>query len=101
AYVGLDPKPYESGSSVRRRARISRQGSRGMRRRLYMAAFGGIRHENALRAFYQRLGGRQKPAKLAVGAAARKLLVWSWAVFRSRQPFEEQRTGYNPAPPAT
>ena len=32
AYVGLDPQPYESGTSVRKRATISRMGNRGMRR---------------------------------------------------------------------
>jgi transposase len=98
AYLGLDPKPYQSGTSVRRHAGISRQGSRDLRRRLYLAAFGGVRHENALRAFYQRLRGRQKPAKLALVAAARKLLVWAWAVFRSRTPFDAARAGYHPEP---
>lgn len=93
AYVGLDPKPYESGSSVRRHAGISRQGSATMRRTLYLAAFGGVRHDNALRAFYLRLRGRQKPAKVARVACARKLLVCSWAVYRSHMPFDPSRAG--------
>lgn len=93
AYVGLDPKPYESGTSVHRHAGISRQGSAALRRRLYMAAFGGVRGDNALRAFYQRLRGRQKPPKLALVAAARKLLVWAWAVFRTRTRFDATRAG--------
>lgn len=87
AYVGLDPRAHESGTSVRGRAAISRQGERGLRRRLFMAALGGTRGDNALRAFYRRLVGGGKAKKLALVAAARKLLTWAWAVFRRRQPF--------------
>ena len=91
AYVGLDPQPYESGTSVRRRAAISRQGNRRLRARLYMAALGGIRGDNPLRHFYDRLVGRHKAKKLALVAAARKLLVWAWAVYYSQQPFDAAR----------
>jgi transposase len=87
AYLGLDPQPHESGTSVRGRAAISRLGERGLRRRLFMAALGGTRHDNALRRFYRGLVDRGKAKKLALVAAARKLLVWAWAVFRRQQPF--------------
>ena len=97
AYVGLDPQPHESGTSVHGRAAISRQGERGLRRRLFMAALGGTRHDNALRRFYRRLVERGKAKKLALVAAARKLLTWAWAVFRRQHPcatpLAEQPTG--------
>jgi transposase len=97
AYLGLDPKPHESGTSVRKRSGISRQGNRDMRSRLYMSALGGIKGKNSpLTAFYQRLVmERGKPKKLALVAASRKILVWSWAVFRSDMPFDTARLGYN------
>ena len=91
AYVGYDPQPYESGTSVRRRTTISRQGDRTLRARLYMAALGGLRGHNPLRSFYDRLVGRSKAKKLAIVAAARKLLVWAWAVYRHQQPFDPAR----------
>jgi transposase len=87
---GLDPQPVESGTSVRRRATISRMGDRMLRRRLFMSSLGGIRGHNVLRAFYDRLAGRGKPKKLALAAAARKILVWAWAVF-------QQHTAFDPA----
>ena len=87
AFVGLDPQPYQSGTSVHRRATISRQGNPDLRRRLYMGALGGKRGDNAVRAFYQRLVDRGKPKKVALVAAARKILLWSWAVFHSGVPF--------------
>lgn len=92
AYVGLDPQPYESGTSVWQRARISRQGDRSLRARLYMGALGALRGVNPVRAFYQRLVARGKPKRLALVAAARKVLVWAWAVFISGEPFDATKT---------
>lgn len=93
AYVGLDPKPHQSGTSVHRRAGISRQGNRPFRSRLYMSALGGIGGNNPLRIFYKRLVGRGKPKKVALVASARKILVWSWMVFSTNTPFDATRFG--------
>ena len=84
AFIGLDPQPYESGRSVRKHPGISKKGDNEMRRLLYMGALGGLRGNNPLKAFYQRLVGRGKAKKLALVAAARKILVWAWTIF-SRQ----------------
>ena len=91
AYVGLDPVHYSSGNSVRRTPHISRQGNTESRRYLYMGALGGIRGNNSLREFYLRLVHRGKPKKLALVAAARKILVWAWAVFRDHTTFDPAR----------
>jgi transposase len=92
ADVGLDPQPPASGTSVRRHASISRQGDRLLRARLYRGALGALRGANPLHAFSQRLVDRGKPKQLALLAAARKLLVWAWAVFTSAQPFDAAKT---------
>lgn len=84
AYIGLDPQPYESGRSVRKHAGISKMGDSEVRRLLYMGALGGVRGKNPLKPFYQRLVGRGKAKKVALVAAARKILVWAWTLF-SRQ----------------
>jgi hypothetical protein len=60
-----------------------------------MAALGGVRGDNALRAFYQRLVGRDKPKLLALVAAARKMLVWAWAVHRHQLPFSPDHLSPN------
>jgi transposase len=93
AYVGLDPQPYESGTSVRKPATISRMGDRVLRRKLYMGALGGIRGQNPLRAFYQRLVGRGKQKRVALVAAERKLLVWAWKVFQTQTDFDPAKVG--------
>jgi transposase len=89
AYAGLDPTPYHSGTSVYKRPAISKQGDPWLRRQLVNAAKGGTqRGHSPLRQFYLRLIGRNKPKRLAWVAAARKILVWAWAVFRDQTPFQ-------------
>ncbi len=88
AYVGLDPKPFESGHSIHKRATISRMGNRSIRSFLFMGAFGGIRGNSPLRTFYERLVDRGKAKRLALVAAARKILVWAWAVFSQDTVFD-------------
>lgn len=99
AYIGLDPQTYQSGTSVHRRAVISRMGDQAVRRRLFMGALGGVRGNNQLRAFYQRLVGRGKPKMVALVAAARKLLTWAWAVFRRQTVFDPARNAPAPLAP--
>jgi transposase len=91
AFVGLDPQTHRSGTSVRGRETISRLGDRQLRARLYMCALGGVKGKNALRAYYQRLVGRGKAKKAALVAAARKVLIWAWAVFRDHADFQPQK----------
>ena len=84
AFVGLDPQPYESGRSVRRRSSISKMGNATLRRLLYMGALSAVHGQNPLHTFYERLVRRGKAKKLVIVAAARKLLTWAWSLF-SRQ----------------
>ncbi len=75
AHAGLDPAPRDSGSSVRGARHISKTGSARLRQAAYMAAVSAVRYNPPLRAFYERLLRRGKPKKVALVAAARKLLA--------------------------
>src|SRR5215472_15879369 len=55
ASSGLDPSIFTSGSSVEKRPRISRGGSRLLRHALYMPALVALHREPHLRSFYERL----------------------------------------------
>ena len=61
-----------------------------MRRLLYMGALRAVHGRNPLHHFYDRLVERGKAKKLAVVAAARKILVWAWTIF-------SRRLDWNPA----
>ena len=97
AYAGLDPTTHESGTSVRGPGGISRLGNRRLRQQLYMGALGGKRGRNALRAFYERLVGRGKAKKVALVAAAHKILTWAWAVFCTQTDFDANKVSMKPA----
>lgn len=81
AFIGFDPQPYESGSSLRHRPTISKQGDATMRSRLFLCALGGVRGNNRLKQIYTSLCARGKAKKLALVACARKALVWAWTIF--------------------
>jgi polyferredoxin len=91
AFAGLDPQRHDSGSSVHKRARISKMGDHSIRHYLYMGALGGIRGNNPLRTFYRRLVSRGKAKRLALVAAAHKILTWAWAVFTQDVDFDPSR----------
>lgn len=86
-YAGLDPVRWESGSSVRRKTRISKQGSGRLRKALYMAALTGVRCNPTLRSFYQRRVQSGLTKKPALIAAMRKLLHICYGVLKNDQPF--------------
>ena len=88
AFSGLDPSQFTSGTSVEKKPRISRGGSRHLRRALYMPALVALRREPHLRAFYQRLVCRGKARLQAVVAVMRKLLHALFAMFRSNQTYD-------------
>jgi transposase len=92
AFVGLDAKTHDSGKS-KRRGGISKTGDPEMRASLYMAALGGKRGKgaNPLRDFFDRLVKRGKPKKVALVAAARKILMWAWAVFCTHTYFDPNK----------
>jgi transposase len=87
ACAGLDPREYSSGTSVRKKTRISKAGNRHLRRALYMPALVAVRHDPYLGAFYHRLLDRNKSKLQALVAVMRKLLHAIFGMFRHDQPY--------------
>ena len=88
AYAGLDPRECTSGTSVRKKARISKAGNAHLRRALYMPALVAIRHQPNLRAFYQHLRAQGKPKMVALVAVMRKLLHAIYGMFKHQKSFD-------------
>jgi len=91
AHSGLDPRQYQSGTSVSAPARISKHGNRHLRSCLFMPALVASQHEPSIRAFYQRLIVNGKKPMQALVAVMRKLLHIIYGMFRNQKPFDEQR----------
>jgi transposase len=88
AYAGLDPRRYESGTTVEKPPRISKTGNARLRAILYMNALSAIRHERGARLFFARLVMRGKKRKQALVAVMRKLLHGVWIVLQRRIRFD-------------
>lgn len=89
AFVGLNPKPKQSGSSVRAVSRISKTGDANLRRAFYMPAMTAIRFNPIIKDFAQRLEDAGKPKMVIVIAAMRKLLHIIYGVLKNKTLFNE------------
>jgi transposase len=85
ALVGVAPINTDSGAHIGKRRCWG--GRADVRSTLYMAALSAIRHNPIIRAFYNLKRSEGKPAKVAIVAAMRKLLVTLNAILRTKQPW--------------
>lgn len=88
AYAGLVPSEFRSGTSVKRRTRMSKLGSGRLRKAFYFPAITALRCNEAVKCFGARLAEKGKAKKAIVGAAMRKLLHICFGVLRSGRPFD-------------
>jgi transposase len=91
AHAGLDPRRYESGSSVSKPARISRVGNSHLRRALFFPAMVSARTEPHVRAYYEHLIARGKKPLQANVAVMRKLLHAIHGMFSSQSNFRGEK----------
>jgi transposase len=90
AYLGLDPRVYQSGSTPARSGRISKQGSPQARWALVEAAQSVVQQPGPLHAFYERIRAR-KGHNVAVVAVARKLAVLFWCMLTREEDYAHQQ----------
>jgi transposase len=83
--AGLAPVNNDSGA--RRGQRAIRGGRRRVRQALYMAAVASVTSKSPLKHVYKTLRDAGKPAKVALIAVARKILVTLNAILKTRIPF--------------
>jgi transposase len=90
ACAGLIPLHYQSGTSVRMRPHLSKQGDPKLRATLYMAAIVASRHNPQLRQVYKSLIANGKSKMSALGALMRRLIHIAFGMLK-------HHTDYNPA----
>jgi len=88
ADAGLTPAHHESGSSVRRKPRLSKVGKASVRGGLFFPALSAIRYNPIVRDLADRLERRGKHRMVIIGAAMRKLLHLAFGVLKNRTPFD-------------
>lgn len=88
AYAGLNPKGCRSGTSVFRKAHISREGRSFFRAILYMPAIVAWRCNPIVHRFCERLGAHGLSKMAIVAAAMRKLLHLVFGILKHQVPFD-------------
>jgi len=83
AYLGLCPRIYESGTSVKGKARICKLGMSRIRAMLYMCTWSAINKNIACKQLYDRLVEKGKAKMLALIAVANKLLRQAFAIAKN------------------
>ncbi len=91
ALCGLDPIEVSSGSSIRRKSRISKQGSRLIRSTLFMPTLTAISHNPHMQMVYNRLKENGKQSTVAQIAVMRKMVVIAFSLFKNKQTYEMNR----------
>jgi transposase len=92
AYLGLVPVQKESGSSIKGRSQLAKNGNKTVRAKLYMATVTATRWNPDIKAQYERLTKKGKSKMSALGAAMRKLVQICFGVLKHQQPYQPQTT---------
>jgi transposase len=90
AHAGLAPAQRQSGTSVRGKTHLAKQGNARLRRALYMPTLVAVHHNPVLKRHYQRLLDRGKLKKVALAACMRKMLNIIRALLIKRERFNPE-----------
>ncbi len=88
AFVGLNPKPRQSGSSVNGVGRISETGDSDLRKAFYCPALTAIKFNPIIKDFSERLSRKGKGRMVIIIVAMRKLLHIIYGVLKTRTYFK-------------
>jgi len=88
AFVGLAPRQFISGSSIKGKPRLSKVGNARLRKALFMPALVSIQYNPIIQVFYHRLKGKEKNGKVIVCAVMRKLVHLIFGILKSGRPFD-------------
>jgi transposase len=87
AYAGLTPSQRFSGSSIKGKPRLSKIGSRRLRKALFFPSLVAKKHNSVIKNFCKNLEKKGKHAFAIVGAAMRKLLHIVFGVLKNKEAF--------------
>lgn len=90
-YAGLDPQHFKSGTSIDRKARISKAGIHQIRAALYMPALSAKTHDPYVKAYFEHLIALGKTPMQGVCAVMRKLLHALHGMLTNSQIFDNTR----------
>lgn len=91
AYIGIDPRTHESGTSIKGKGYITKRGNKILRTRLFNAASVAVLYPNQFQTFFQKKISEGKPYRVALIATMHKMTHVIFAVWRRGTPYIENR----------
>ncbi len=88
AYIGLDPRVHESGTSIKGKGFISKRGNRYLRHILFNAAFVARYRNSEMKKYYLKKKAEGKHHFSVLCAIERKLIHLIYAIWKRGTPFE-------------
>lgn len=86
-YMGIAPFPYQSGSSIIYKNRVSKLGDQKLKSLINLSAWNAIRSIPALKIYFERKVAEGKHKMSAINAVRNKLIAMLLSVVRRNQPF--------------
>lgn len=93
SYFGLAPHERSSGSSIRGKARIGKNGYPLIRNHLFLCSFTASQYNPQCKALYDRIVGKGKSKKLALIAVSNKLIKQAYGIAKSGLQYDENYKG--------
>jgi len=90
AYIGLDCRVHESGTSIKGKGYLTKRGNTYLRHVLFMGAFVAAQKNLKLKAYFEKKRAEGKHYHSALCAVERKLVHLIYAVWSRHTPFESR-----------
>lgn len=87
SYAGLDIKQKQSGTSVNKKAKISKKGNRNLRKSLHLPSLSAVKYNKAHKELYVRLVAKSGIKMKGLIAVQRKLLELIYVIFKNKEGF--------------
>ncbi|MFA4831506.1 MAG: IS110 family transposase [Patescibacteria group bacterium] len=88
AFIGLDPRVRQSGTSINGKGYITKRGNKILRTLFYNCASVAIQRPNIFQDFYHQKVSEGKPKMVALIAATHKIAKVAYAVWKTNTPFD-------------
>lgn len=92
AFAGLTPKHHSSGTSINKKSRISKIGSKTLRKALYFPAIVVKNHNEVFKIFAAKMKKKGKPSKVIIITIMRKLLHIIFGIVKNKNQFNPNLT---------
>jgi len=89
SYAGLDVKEKQSGTSVKGKTKISKQGNRNLRKAMHLPALAAIKHDEHFKEIFVRLVSKSGIKMKSVVAVQRKLLELVYILHKNKSAYQK------------